>query len=200
MKIVSHGNSTYFTYRKKSQNRSAYFSRARKFLDKKNLTQLYYSFIYPYLTYCNIIWGNAPDYILWPIFRAQKRAIRIISNIRRRESTKLAFQSLQILRLPDIYTFSALIYVYKYKNGLLPSPFDSFYITNSQIHGYPTRKAAQLRAPATKTKIATSFIKRTGVNIWNNFSTIITQHMKIGAFKKAIIANLITKYDPPNNI
>jgi hypothetical protein len=40
------------------------------------------------------------------------------------------------LRLPDIYIFSVLIYVYKYKNGLLPQPFDAFYTTNNQIHNY----------------------------------------------------------------
>jgi hypothetical protein len=171
-------------------------SRARKFLDKKTLTQLYYSFIYHYLTYCNIIWGNAPDYILWPIFRAQKRAIRIVANIRKRESTKNAFRELKILRLPDIYIFSVLIYVYKFKNRLLPQPFFTFYTTNNQIHNYPTRNAAQLRAPSAKTKLAYSFVKITGVNIWNDFSTIINQHMKIGALKKAIIYNLVSKYDP----
>ena len=47
-------------------------SRARRFLNKATLTQLYYSFLYPYLNYCNIIWGNANQTLLWPIFRAQK--------------------------------------------------------------------------------------------------------------------------------
>ena len=169
-------------------------SRARRFLNKKTLLQLYYSFLYPYITYCNIIWGNAPDYVLWPIFRAQKRAIRIIANIRQRDSTKTAFHLLHILRLPDIYVFSVLIFVYKYKNGLLPDPFKEFYMTNSQVHRYPTRKANQLRVPLTKTKMASSFVKNTGGNIWNNFGDTITQDMRIGALKRAIIGKLTSSY------
>ena len=170
-------------------------SRARKFLNKKTLLQLYYSFLYPYLTYCNIIWGNAPDYILWPIFRSQKRAIRIINNIRRRDSTKSSFEHLRILRLPDIYTFSALIFVYKYKNDLLPTPFNGFYITQRQIHRYPTRNADQLRIPLAKTKLASRFIKCTGVNIWNSFDSIVTTDMGLGALKRAIITRLIATYN-----
>ena len=41
-------------------------SRARQYLNKNTLTQLYYSFAYPYLVYCNIIWGNASKKSLWP--------------------------------------------------------------------------------------------------------------------------------------
>jgi hypothetical protein len=172
-------------------------SRARKFLNKKTLLQLYYSFLYPYLTYCNIIWGNAPDYILWPIFRAQKRAIRIVNNIRRRDSTRKAFEELRILRLPGIYTFSVLIFVYKYKNELLPTPFSGFYITHRQVHRYPTRNANQLRIPMAKTKMAARFVRSTGVNIWNAFDNIISTDMGIGALKRAIITNLTARYSLP---
>ena len=35
--------------------------RARKLLDKDTLMTLYYSFVYPYLQYCNHVWGNTFD-------------------------------------------------------------------------------------------------------------------------------------------
>ena len=47
-------------------------SRASRYLNKKTLTQLYYSFVFPYLVYCNIIWGNASKINLWPLFKIQK--------------------------------------------------------------------------------------------------------------------------------
>jgi hypothetical protein len=171
-------------------------SRARQLLNKSTLRQLYYSFLYPYLSYCNIIWGHSSDNILWPIFRIQKRAIRVIENIRHRDSTKSAFQSLKFLRLPDIYKFSVLIFVYKFKNGLLPQIFNSFYTENSQIHGYATRNARQFRIPLTKTKISASFLKKTGVTIWNAFDDQITHTVKIGLFKRQITSLLISKYSP----
>jgi hypothetical protein len=117
-----------------------------------------------------------------------------VENIRRRDSTKLAFKTLKILRLPEIYLFSVLIFVYKYKNGLLPSPFNSFYTTNSQIHNYPTRHANHLRMPTAKTKMASSFVKKTGANIWSNLPNHIHHNMKIGGLKKLVIEHLIANY------
>jgi exonuclease III len=169
-------------------------SRARKFLNKETLKQLYYSFLYPYLTYCNIIWGNAPQSTLWPIFRAQKRAIRIIENIRRRDSTKAAFKNLKILRLPEIYELSVLIFVYKYKNGLLPPPFLNFYTTNRETHHYPTRQAHLFRVPLTKTKMASTFIKKTGVSIWNSFANEITHETRVSTFKTTCTTLLLSRY------
>ena len=63
-------------------------SKTKQFLNKKTLLQMYYSFIYPYLIYGNIIWGNATAITLWPIFKLQKIAIRIITNTRKRDSTQ----------------------------------------------------------------------------------------------------------------
>ena len=38
--------------------------KARKYLNKDTLLSLYYSFIYPYLTYCNQVWGNTCEHTL----------------------------------------------------------------------------------------------------------------------------------------
>jgi hypothetical protein len=73
-------------------------SRARQLLSTTILKQLYYSFLYPFLTYCNIIWGQATNLTLWPIFRLQKRALRTVFNIRRRDSTSKASQNHRILK------------------------------------------------------------------------------------------------------
>ena len=43
------------------------------------LIKLYCALIYPYLTYCNIIWGGACTCQLSKIIIFQKRAIRVIT-------------------------------------------------------------------------------------------------------------------------
>ena len=43
-------------------------ARARKILQKSSLIPLYYSFIYPYLSYCVEVWGNAADVNISGIF------------------------------------------------------------------------------------------------------------------------------------
>ena len=144
--------------------------------------------------YCNVIWGNSPDKHLWQIFKLQKRAMRVIANIRRRDSTQQAFHDLRILRLPEIYIYSVLIFVFKYKNGLLPATFNGFFTENREYHRYPTRGATNLRAPRAKSKIASTFIKTTGAIYWNKYTPNITQTNRLGPFKREIISKLICLY------
>ena len=130
---------THITYITQKVSKSiGILSRARKLLNPVILRQLYYSFLYPYLTYCSIIWGLASASILWPLFRLQKRTIRIICNIKRRESTQIALKKLRIMRLPEIHIFAVLIFMYKYRNGILPTTFNNFYSENQDFHRYPT--------------------------------------------------------------
>ena len=50
----------------------------RPYLSQKSLIGLYYTFLYPYFTYCNEIWGNACKTYLNRLIMIQKRAIRLI--------------------------------------------------------------------------------------------------------------------------
>ena len=47
--------------------------KARPFLTRKCLLDLYYSFAYPYLIYCVELWGHADDRLLHPLFLVQKK-------------------------------------------------------------------------------------------------------------------------------
>ena len=150
------------------------------------MLQLYYSFVFPYLHYCNLAWGNTHDTTLWPIYRNQKIALRIISNTPRRCSTIDFCKKFGILRLPQIYQNSVGLFMFKYTNGLLPDIFVNFFTRNQFYHSHNTRNAAQLRTPLTKTISATKFIKFTGVASWNLLEHSITTTIKIGSFKKLL--------------
>jgi hypothetical protein len=167
---------------------------ARKFLNQKTLIQLYYSLIYPYILYANLAWGKASDTALWPIFKMQKLAIRLVANLPRRTSSKPFCKMYSILRLPEIYTQSAALFIFKFKNSLLPPIFNTFFITNSHIHSYPTRSAHKLRIPLAKSQIANSFVRKTGVDIWNLLPATLTAKMKISSFKHLLKNSLIATY------
>ena len=66
------------------------------------LILLYYSFLYPYLSYCIEVWGNSYQTHLSSIFIIQKRAIRLLSFAPYRAHTDGLFQSLHILNLLHI--------------------------------------------------------------------------------------------------
>ena len=56
-------------------------SKVRKYVNKSTLLELYYSFIYPYLTYCNHVWGLSCKSYMDALVKLQKRAIRIIAGV-----------------------------------------------------------------------------------------------------------------------
>ena len=55
------------------------FYKMRQYLERKALINLYYTLVFPYLIYCNEVWGNASAVHLEPIITIQKRAIRTIT-------------------------------------------------------------------------------------------------------------------------
>jgi hypothetical protein len=59
------------------------------------------------------------------------------------------------------------------------------------------RAANQFRIPLTKSKHASSFIKKAGVQLWNSQMPEISYHVKIGKFKKDIKAKFLEGYLDP---
>ena len=71
--------------------------KARQYLDKKSLHNLYYSYIYPYLIYCIEVWGSACQTHLHPLFLTQKKIVRIIKFSHYLAHTQPLFMDLCIL-------------------------------------------------------------------------------------------------------
>ena len=84
--------------------------RARNFLNKSSLIGLYYSYIYPYLTYCLESWSCASKTQLNPLFLLPKQIIRIMTF-----SHYLAPQNLYLMICTyshsTSYSFTAPVYL-----------------------------------------------------------------------------------------
>ena len=53
--------------------------KARTLLNRSTLVTLYNSFVSPYISYCIEVWGNTFYKYLLPLYRLQKRVIRLIT-------------------------------------------------------------------------------------------------------------------------
>ena len=71
---------------------------------------LYYALIYPYLTYCNIVWASTYPSNLTRLLLMQKRAVRAITNAYYRAHTKPLFLQLGVLNIYQINTFYTCFY------------------------------------------------------------------------------------------
>ena len=105
--------------------------KARPYLNKSTIHQLYYTCVYPYLSYCNIVWGNAYAVYLTKIVNMPKKIVRMIENTKFRAPTSELFRKFKILQCHCIYKFQVARLIYKYTENMLPPLFSYPFIQRS---------------------------------------------------------------------
>ena len=98
--------------------------KARTYLSRKCLLNLYHAFAYPYLIYCLALWGHSSDTILRPIFLVQKKVVRIITFSDFLAHTRPIFLKLNLLPLSKVILQRTSIFMYKLMNDMLPAALD----------------------------------------------------------------------------
>ena len=114
---------------------------------------LFYTLIYPCITYCNSTWSSMYVSNLNRIYHLQKRAVRAITNSEYRAHTVPLFSKLEILDIFQINTLDTAKFMFRYHNNLLPPLFRNLFMTNSQVHRYDTRTASNYRVHSCRTNI-----------------------------------------------
>ena len=161
--------------------------KARQYLNKSSLVNLYYSYVYPYLTYCIEVWGCACPTHLQCLFLLQKKIIRIITFSHYLAHTEPLFMSLEILPLEKIFYHRCGLMMYKYHNNLLPCLISQLYAKNDSIHNHNTRCSNLLRVPH-DSKSFTNVSAR----IWNVLNNIIDFDVPISKFKSILKQYLLS--------
>ena len=141
--------------------------KARRYLGSKSLVNLYHSYIYTYLIYCIESWGNAAHCHLDPLFKLQKKIIRIITFSAHNAHTEPIFNDLNILSLYKLIHNRIGIMMYKYANGMLPPVMNELFIVNSTIHEHNTRQSHMLHTNSRHTYISYRSFHNVGPRIWN---------------------------------
>lgn len=102
-----------------------------QFLTKERIKTLYYTLVYPYIHYCNIIWANNFPSSLSRIVTLQKRAVRTIAKIQYRDSIVDAFKELKILKVREITELEISLFMFKFYNNQLPENMTYLFAANS---------------------------------------------------------------------
>ena len=165
--------------------------RSRFYLSSKTKLTLYYSLIYPYITYCNSTWSSTYITNLNRIYCLQKRTVRAITNSDYRAHFAPLFSKLKILDIYQINTFLIAKFMYYYHNNLLPPLFFNLFLTISQIHGYSTRTANNYRVHHCRTNLKKFTILYQGPKIWNSLPVTITSLTSFPNFKYKLLEFLI---------
>ena len=150
--------------------------KAKHSLNKDALMTLYNSFIYPYLSYCNQVWGCTYSTTLKKLFTLQKLSLRIMFNMKKRESLEKVFHKENILKFTDInlylickFMFRYYIYIY---NGKVPDIFQNIFMMNSDIHDHYTRQSGSYHVPKVKNNLGKWSIRYRDVIVWNTILSL----------------------------
>lgn len=164
-------------------------SKARKYLKSSTLLALYYSFIYPHITYCIEAWGSCYKTHIDPIIKLQKKAIRLIFSLPYRHSTQEYFNKYGILNVNQVFIFFTCLFVFKYKKGMLPNIYESLF--NFPSHRHDTRNHS-LIIPNYNTILGKMRIRYTGVKTHNILISAIPWNVSYHTFKRHLKKHLLT--------
>ena len=112
--------------------------KAKHCLNRDALLTLYNSFIYPYTTYCNQVWGCTYNSTLKRLFILQKKSLRIMFDMQKRESLENVFHNENILKFTDINVHLTSKLMFRYYHGDVPDVFQNFFVLNHDVHGHYT--------------------------------------------------------------
>ena len=99
--------------------------KARQFLNTVGLMSLYYSFIYPFLTYCNHIWGATYKTRVKRLVILQNKAIRVLAQAGNRTSSDPPYKKLNIMKLENINTYLIGRFMFCVSINKVPQSFGS---------------------------------------------------------------------------
>ena len=94
--------------------------RVRQYIDDVAVKMIYYSLIYPLMTYCNSLWGNCAASHIRPLIVLQKKLVRVMTRSDFRCHTAPLFESLNLLNVKQINKYFSFLYVIATKVGIYP--------------------------------------------------------------------------------
>ena len=146
--------------------------KAKHSLNKDALMTLYNSFIYPYLSYCNQVWGCTYNTTLKKLFTLQKLSLRIMFNMKKRESLEKVLHKENILRFTVINLYLICKFMFRYYNGKIPDIFQNIFMINSDIHDHYTRQSGSYHVPKVKNNLGKWSIRYRCVVVWNTILSL----------------------------
>ena len=104
---------------------------------QETLCVLYYSLVYPYLTYCDVIWGNTFKTHLKPTISQQRKAVRCLNF---HNHVDFSTDALMLeLKFSDSNKYLTCQFINKLHHGLVPNLLNGYFTCNSSVHEYNTR-------------------------------------------------------------
>ena len=159
----------------------------RRYLNIHMLTNLYYTLIYPYLSYGLMSWGTTYKSKLNQFSSKLNKCVKCIFFANRRENPSPYYKLLGILKLDNLIKFKAATFVSQIRNrgNEIPELFSELLVPVSSVHSYNTRYASQdnYYRPAARTNYGKFSFKFFASQLWETIPVFL-KSLPCNSFKK----------------
>ena len=159
--------------------------RMRPFVPDHILVNLYYSLVYPYIIYCNVVWGGTCNTYIEGLRVLQKKIIRIITNSEYLAHTNQLFYITKILKIDDVRTYTLATYA-----------FNNISSFGCHAHVHVTRNRNRLLPAYQRLSQTQRSVSFSVPNVWNSLPLNIRQSQSLSTFKYMLKQHLVDSYRP----
>ena len=156
---------------------------------------LYYSFIFPRISYGIEIYGKTSKNNLNKLQIIQNKSLKILLNQHPRTSTNYIHSQAKVLKVEHIYEYVTINFVHKQIHGKLPSIYSTYFTANNRIHRHLTRQNANLHFPQVNSTHGRKMTKFMGPHLWNTLPNNLKHITDNSKFKKAVKHFIVSSYD-----
>lgn len=156
----------------------------RQCAPEKTLLTLYYSLVYPYLTYCVTVWGGTSQVHLKPLIVLQKRIVRVIAGASFLEHTSPLFHRLKILKFKDVYLYHVSLLMFDMRHN----------VSMQSRHEHNTRHRDDLVPEFQRLALTQRSMSFAGPTIWNSLPLYLREINSKNCFKFGLRSYLISLY------
>ena len=146
-------------------------NKVKHFIPTSLMKILYYSMVYPYLTYGIALWGSTFQCHIHKLKVLQKKAIRCICGAKYNAHSDPIFKQLSILKFDDIYKLNVAKIMLTYVREELPTRLQSIFRFDRNTHAYNTRlhdNKYRIESKRWRTIVASQSILYQRPKIWND--------------------------------
>ena len=173
-------------------------SKLRHYLTFPQMKQIYYSLIYPYISYAILAWGSTYKTHINKIQIKQNHSARLIffatDHGEHTESALPLLNLLDALTVHNVYRFHILKFTYLWHKGLLPKPFSNYFQYASNVHKYNTRYASKqnLYVKKVRTNMGKQAIGYAACVIWDEIPLKLKE-LSVYQFSKQLKPYLLSE-------
>ena len=171
---------------------------ARLIIPRRQLNQLYFSFVRSYLNYGNLARGSTQKTKLSTLYRRQKHSIRLLSFKGHFTHSRPLFKEIGALNIYEINIFNILCLMFTCKNKACPKAFENLFILKPQ-NKYQKERSCTLLESFCKSKFSHLCINYRAPHLWNTVvlsqNTGLEQSTTLKFFKEKLKAYLFTLDD-----